>query len=202
MNDRRNKANAIKDGVVDAIPIKTVKIGEDTHLTIKVSLLIRLITLVFFVMGALYTVKGRLDSLEAADVNQVEALATSDLQLRKDLNVIATALSLEVENSNTSISLASETGLREANTALENTNSALVAEIEANRETLQLELENLMRLIISANKTTHAELKPMIDKVQNTMDLKTDAMLQRVNSIEARLQDEVKQAFWRKGKKQ
>ena len=200
MDDRRSKTKSIGQGIVDAIPIKTLKIDEDTHLSIKVSQLLRIIAIVALSASVFYSFMGRVDNLEETDVSLKNEITVRDSLMRKDFRVDVEAIKVALINTTAELVIARETGLRETNTALGSVNASLVAEIEANRATLQLERQNLLNLIMAANKTTHAELRPLIDNLQDKLDIQTEAMIRRIGSIEDRLQDEVKRTLWGKKK--
>ncbi len=121
--------------------------------------------------------------------------------MRKDIRLTLEALHKDLSTDAAELGVAMGTDMIAAKTALATEAAARVAATKANSEMIALELENLKGLIISANSTTHAELKPAIKNVQNALDIQMEALNQRISLVEGQIQEQVKQSFWKFGKK-
>ncbi len=200
MNDRRSRTSVIKDGIVDASPVNARKIDGDTHLTIKLSQLIRLLTLTAIGVSAYFTFMGRIDSLEETDLSHSKALTILDSLMRKDFNLKLLTMETQFDNGLLELRTAQETGSRELATALENLSSSLIIGIGSNTETLNLEVENLKTIIESSSMSNYSELSLLINNVQNSLNIKADALSARIELMEGQLQTQTKRSWFGKKK--
>ena len=190
-----------KDSVKGASPINLHEIGNKTHVTVELGMLIRGAVIVAAAVMAYMNFMVRVDRLEATNRELQKNLVIADSLVRKDIRITIEALQKDITTRTEIMVAARETDLREVRTSLVTEVEALTAEIEATAGQVSLELENLKTLIVSVNSTTHAELRPAIKNVQNALDLQIESMNKRLGLIEGQMQEQVKRSLWKFGKK-
>ena len=190
-----------KEGIKEASPIKLHEINNKTHVTVQLGMLVRGVVIVAMAVMAYMNFMGRFDRLESENQGLKKQIVVRDSLMRKDIRLTLEALHKDLSTSAAELGTAVGTDMIAAKTALATEAAARVAATKANSEMIALEMDNLKSLIISANSTTNAELQPAIRNVQNALDLQMEALSQRISLIEGQIQEQVKQSFWKFGKK-
>ena len=186
-----------KESLKGVSPVKLQSIGNKTHVTIEMGMLIRGIAIIAMVVAGYLNFMGRIDRMENTNRSLESQFVVADSLARKDFRIIVEALRKDIATSTSAMVTARETDIREVKASLETEAAALAASIEANSGKLATEMSNLKSLIISANSTTYAELKPTIDNIQNAIDIHAGALDQRISLIEGQMQDQVKRSLFR-----
>lgn len=190
-----------KEGVKEASPVNLHNIGEKTHVTVELGMLIRGIVIIAMAVAGYMNFMVWIDRMEVANNGLKKQLVVRDSLMRKDVRATLNALHKDITTNTAKMVTALGNDIGGVKISLINETAAMVATTKSSSEKIAIELDNLKGLIVAANSTTHAELQPAIKNVQNALDIQMEALNKRINLIEGQVQEQVKRSFLDRFKK-